>query len=278
MGSEGDQFLVKIDGRQEPLKVKKTEVFALNQPQDLATSPKTGESSYRLGGWWSIKADYDDPLTKAKLGEAAVLLDPVVSKLDFTKLTEADRRETLALQKRAVGVVHDTIDMMYPDYSNPRIQQGGRTHSTELGRAAMKGIGMCREQAGVMLGMLAPFQKALGVDVQFIDGQVLRTSNSGAQIINSSGSDHGWLHVVYRPTMEVSVVDRTWGQRDIRLDAAYSKMGDRYPARLETFMKQQPLLPTDEIFDGKSAAAAHETELPKEGEKVGRENHMRNWQ
>ena len=294
VGEKGENFLVKVDGKDEPLEVSKAKVFALNQPHDVASAPKVRTANgegYKLSNWWQSIADYNDPFMKAKVVEAAVKMNDLVAKLDFSKpKTEASGNSMLVrfgwgskqenmvdIQKEAVQIIHDVIDMKYPDNS-PNLRKNGREHSSNCGRAAVRGIGMCREQASVMMAMLAPFQKALGVDAQFIDGGNYRNVASGGKP-SFTGSEHGWLQVSYRPSTQMFIIDRTWGQCNLTADVAYSgRRGDRYPSKLESFMKQKPVSETDVNCSGELTVNSTETQFPKEGEKVGRENHVRNTQ
>ncbi len=269
---DGDAFLVKVDGKEEPIRVPKSEIYALNQPHDISTAQKTS-NGYKIGNWWGTTANYESPLLKAKVAEAAIKMRGLVAQLDYSK---GDAGKTTKLQKQCVQIIHDVINMMYPEGNN--LNANGRTHTNDAGRQAVRGIGMCREQASVMMAVLAPFTKALGVDVQFIDGRVYRNHSKGSEFFNQTGSDHGWLQVQYRPSMESYVIDRTWGQSSIELDRAYSKAGDRHPSAREQFMNQREVGASDLLFDGKTTVENAQTQFPKEGEKVGRENHMRNWQ
>jgi hypothetical protein len=130
------------------------------------------------------------------------------------------------LQRRAVRGIHDVINMKYP---TGNYQEAGRERGGGAGRQAMKGIGVCFDQGGVMLAMLMPFQRPLGLDVQFISGGVYRDISSRGQNPFRGGA-HGWLQVTYRPSMELRIIDRTWQQADHPADRAYSRWGDRYPA------------------------------------------------
>lgn len=227
-GEDGDAFLVRVDGRTEPLRVPKDDVFALNQPHDTEAL-KTGEHAYELIGGGT---DYADPLLKAKVAEAALKIAPLVAELDFEGAlanrsdARRQRKHTTELQRRAVVGIHDVMDMKYPseDFAEPGRRRGGGA-----GRQAMRGLGICFDQAGVMLAMLMPFQKSLGVDAQFLMGGVYRNvTERGQDAFRKSG--HGWLQLTYRPSMELRIVDRTWLQADQPADKAYSRYGDRYPA------------------------------------------------
>lgn len=278
-GEEGDNFLIQVDGRDEPIKVAKQEVFNLNQPHDVS-SVKSGEHTYRFS--YSTNANYDDPFTKAKVAEAALAVSEIVAKLDYTKMaTDADdglvgrisgsgREQMVALQREAVGEIHDVIDMKYPKGSSWK--EPGRKRGSNLGRQAMKGAGVCFDQQGVMLGMLAPFQEALGVDIQAISGGVYRNIRDRGQNPFRGGA-HGWLQLTYRPSMELRIVDRTWQQADHPADRAYSRWGDRYPAGFIRSLKQEPVSDTDVNCSGDISVETFDRQFGVQGSD-GRDNHM----
>lgn len=275
-GEKGDNFLVKVDGRDETIEVPKAEVYKLNQPHVWKGDVlKTG---YKTG-------DYTSAFMKAKVAEAAIKMDSLVAKLDFTQMETAgsgglsrllgtgDKAQAMSeIQRAAVKVVHDVIHMKYPkgDVRN----EPGRYTGPDAGRQAVRGVGMCYEQASVMLAMLNPFREALGVDVQFISGGIYRNVKSPTE--NPFGSSaHGWLQLTYRPSMELRICDRTWSQPDHPADRAYSRYGDRYPAsRIGT---PAEVTGTDVNMTGKVSVATFDRQFGVKGQD-GRENHMSNRQ
>lgn len=267
-GEDGDNFLIKVDGKAEPLSVPKQDIYNLNQPHDT-DAKKTGEYTYDVGGG----ANYDDPFMKAKVAEAALDVSEIVAQLDYTKMSTGGviagfgREKMVELQRKAVGAIHDVIDMKYPkgNYQDP-----GRSRGGGAGRQAMKGIGVCFDQGGVMLAMLMPFQKPLGLDVQFISGGIYRNVKSRGQVPFNGGA-HGWLQVTYRPSMEMRIVDRTWQQPDHPADRAYSRWGDRYPAGHYWGMKTKPVTDTD--VNMKISTETFDRQFGVQGQD-GRDNHM----
>ena len=126
---------------------------------------------------------------------------------------------------------------------------------------------------GVMLALLMPFQKPLGLDVQFISGGVYRNVRRGQNPF--SGGAHGWLQITYRPSMELRIVDRTWQQNDHPADRAYSRWGDRYPAGHHWGMKPKPV--TDSDVNMKISTETFDRQFGEQG-RDGRDNHMSNHQ
>lgn len=277
-GEQGDSYLVKVDGRDELLSVAKSEVHRLNQPNvfsgDKITLAKT--------------ADYTSPFMKAKVAEAAIKMDELVQKLDFAKLqTESaggaiaayfrsgGGEKMSAIQRKCVGIIHDVIDMKYPQGNV--YQEPGRFSGTDAGRLAVCGIGSCYMQGSVMAGLLAPFTEALGVDVQFMSGGVYRNTNASSppeqQFRSYANQAHGWLQLTYRPSMELRICDRTWMQSDHPADRAYSRWGDRYPTARYSGLALEELKSTDVNMKGDVTVATADRQFGAQGVD-GRDNHM----
>jgi hypothetical protein len=295
VGEKGDNFLVKIDGKDEPVEIAKKEIIDINQPQVY-------EGTKAKVGWDNV--DYAEVFTKAKVCEAALLMADDVGKLDFTKMKTAGiggaigavfggrgGEEMTVVQRRCVKVVHDVIHMLYtkPYVTEDKFRDG----SGPMGRQAVYGHGVCNEQAAVMLSLLAPFRDAIGIDVQMINGGVLRhvrdqndtnrregkpVTPDQQQLDRFSGG-HSWLQVTYRPKMETRIIDRTWTQADTAMDVAYSVGGDRYPTPAGRWGgdKTAPLKDTDVNFTGKVSVETYDRQFGVVG-KDGRENHMSTWQ
>jgi hypothetical protein len=284
VGEEGDNFLVKVDGSDEPIKFAKQAIYDLNQPQAILSSPakdrRTGEiieNAYTAG--MGTHCDYKDAFTKAKVAEAALEIGEIVEQLDYTKMKTDGRiggmgaKQMSELQRSAVKKIHDVIDMKYPKHGTPW-QTPGRVQGRNLGRQAMNGAGVCFDQAGVMMGMLMPFKEALGLDVQQISGGVYRNVKSSDENPFRGGA-HGWLQLTYRPSMELRIIDRTWQQSDHRADQAYSRWGDRYPAKVMRGMKQLKVRDTDVNMDLSTTTV--DRQFGSQG-LDGRDNHMSNSQ
>ncbi|MFH1810410.1 MAG: hypothetical protein ABIJ09_16835 [Pseudomonadota bacterium] len=276
-GEDGDNFLVKIDGKDDPVSVPKTEIYKLNQPH------KFDGDVVRLSG----TIDYNDPFMKAKIAEAAIKMDSLVGKLDFTKMATdgsggmltvfnrgASAQTMVELQRKCVRVTHDVINMVYPNGSaekRPGCARGGNA-----GRLAVNGAGVCYDQATVMLGVLNPFREMLGVDVKFISGGVFRNVRDSNDK-SFMGQAHGWLELTYRPSMETRICDRTWQQPDHTMDKAYSRWGDRYPSGFYWGVSSAPVKDSDTNFSGNVSVATFDRQFGTRGVD-GRDNHMSNHQ
>jgi hypothetical protein len=280
VGDSGDNFLIKIDGKDDPISVPKADIYARNQPHVME-----GESITVNGK----TANYADPLLKAKIAEAAIKMDELVGQLDFTKLeTEttggaigalfsrgSTPKKRSEIQRKCVGIIHDVIDMKYrkPATTSEPGRDGGR----DVGRLAVKGVGVCNEQAGVMAGLLAPFADQLGFDVAVMSGGVyrkVRSSDSAEKQFNTfKRPAHSWLQVTYRPTMEMRIIDRTWQQKDKTADKAYSKWGDRYPSSYGYGLQLAKPTATDTNFSGDVTTTTADRQFGDQGVD-GRDNHM----
>jgi hypothetical protein len=271
VGEKDDDFLVKVDGKAEPLAISKEKIYDLNQPHQFQGD------QVQLSGM----VDYTSAFMKAKLAEAAIKIDPLVAQLDYTKAQVksgglsswfgfGSSQKTSEIQRRCVKTIHDVIDMVYPDGETE--QAPGRYRGRDAGRNAVKGSGVCYQQATVMLGMINPFRQALGVDVQFISGSVYRNVRTPDQNPFGAGG-HGWLQITYRPSMEMRICDRTWNHADHPVDRAYSRWGDRYPAGAYEKRAVTKVKDSDLNFSGKVSAATFERQFGVQGQD-GRENHM----
>lgn len=276
-GEEGDNFLVKVDGKDDPIKVAKSEIYKLNQPHAFPGD------TVNLSG----TIDYNDPFMKAKIAEAAVKMDELVGKLDFTKMATENAsgfmtifnrgqsaQKMVELQRQCVRVAHDVINMVYPDGSAER--RPGCTGSGGAGRLAVNGSGVCYDQATVMLGVLNPFREMLGVDVKFISGGVYRHVR-GPTDTSFMSQAHGWLELTYRPSMETRICDRTWCQPDQTMDKAYSRWGDRYPSSFYWGVKSADVKPTDVNCSGSVSVETFDRQFGTRGVD-GRDHHMSDFQ
>lgn len=282
-GEDGNHFLVKVDGRTEPLSVPKADIFGLNASHSFEGTRLTPGVSWGKKSW-----DYSSPFLKAKIAELAIELKPLVENMDFEAALRGNGWRSVIpglgsgaarlreAQTKAVEKVFRAVDMLYPKPEAYRVP--GRDSGNDAGRLAVRGIGMCHQQAGVTASLLAPFREALGVDVQMISGADFSTNLGGTNARNplGNGSSHGWLHVVFRPSMGLSVLDRTWNQVNLSADQAYSVAGRRYPMELVPGLTQTPPSAADLTLNGLSLGA-HQREEGVEGQ-VGREQHIGNTQ
>lgn len=277
VGEEGDNFLVKVDGRDSPISVAKEKIFALNQPHEISGK------NIRVNG---KMANYRSPYLKAKVCEAALKMSPLVGKLDFTKSQRggvADRLRNRfssassagdygAIQRACVKVIHDVIDMKYRNPGDP-----GRINGSDAGRLAIRGAGVCHDQMGVMGSLLVPFQHLLGYEFQLVTVGVYRNTDRTAdpvkQFQSFASPAHDLIQVTYLPSMQMRIIDRTWQQPDHPADRAYSAGGDRYPLGPKRGYPQAEVRDEDVVMDGSITVATFERQFGVRGQD-DRSNHM----
>jgi hypothetical protein len=236
-GAEGDHFLVHVDGCDTLLKIPQKDVADLNQPQTLH------DTITHVQG---ITIDYNDPWLKARIYQGYTHLADLIHHLDFNdafsvhkdgSVDVLSKGKVFETQKKAVELLHNMVHMAY-GYG-----------SGSAGELAIAGKGVCYQQSTVLLALLAPFARVLGIELQAIDGKNFRHGwKPGSP---AYGGDHGWLVVSFRPGMQKRVSDRTWQDPAMPLDRAYSYYGDRYPLQLQTLgssTQQEPFTPADVLI------------------------------
>jgi hypothetical protein len=274
VGERGDNFIVKVEGKNEPIEVPKREVFELNN-----------------GHSFSPRCDYNDPFTKAKIAEAAIKMASDVAKLDFTKMKTEKKagvlgamfgrgdkaEEMVEVQKRCFKQVHDVIRMKYSDGAASRDPGRVSANGSNSGRAAVKGHGVCTDQRQVMRDLAYPFGEILGFDLRSVTGGVHRNTNRSApmdqQLRSMSGGAHDWLEVTYRPSMTMTVCDRTWQQANMPLFEAYGPYGDRYPSSASYDSKPLVMKASDVNMSGDISVADYEQQFG-DANRSGRQGHM----
>ncbi|MEQ9498217.1 MAG: hypothetical protein RIT81_15200 [Deltaproteobacteria bacterium] len=283
VSEDGDNFMVKIDGKDDPIAVPKETVYKRNQPHIIEGK------DVRIG---SKQANYEDKFLKAKVCEAALRMDELVGRLDFTKLQASPQgggllsvfggrgdsgEDISAIQRKCVGIIHDVIDMKYRT-ANAR-NDPGRADTSDAGRLAVKGIGVCNEQAAVMGAMLTPFQDLVGFDFAMMSGGVYRNTNRSGSMQDQYSTfrrpAHGWIQVTYRPSMEMRIIDRTWQQKDKPADLAYSPGGDRFPSGYQGGIPIAAVESTDVVMDGSVTVDSYDRQFGTAGVD-DRTNHMSN--
>lgn len=285
-------FIVLVDkpgGGQAEVSVTKESIYKHNQPHELDRRYIQSDTKRELPyNWTTWEMDYASPLAKAKLCEIALKMDEYVQKLDFTKTsTEAaggmlsvfgrgdTAKKMVEMQKKCVETVFRSIDMRYPhgaeDTSNGRAPSSNR----DVARQAIRGTGMCVQQSTVFGGLLMPFMDILGVDGQYRSGNCFRNIRGATDNVYAPdySSGHGWWQITFRPSMEMTVTDRTWDQVNLTLDRAYGfPYGDRYANTNITGFVNQKVKDTDVNVSGEISVETMERQFSRAGD--GRENHI----
>jgi hypothetical protein len=233
-GEKGDNFLVDVQaaaGGVHQIEVPKSEIYRLNQPDsDQSQVAPT------------------DPLAKAKFAEAAILMDPLVSVLDFSKDKTEPQPGLLAhyrgSNKSAVNMVdvaaacftvaYDVLDII--DARDSLANQSDRRSSGA--QAFVRGAGYCGQQAQYYknfftLGM----GRLLGFDIQmhscqtwtdFMNGGYNRTPQGQPARL---GGGHAHLVAISRPFGAVYVCDGTWNEPLLHINMSNSLVGEHYYGR-----------------------------------------------
>jgi hypothetical protein len=289
-----NNFLVKVDGNANPVSVTKQSIYKHNHPHTVERNNIKSDTKRDVPwGWTKWQLDYASPLAKAKLCEIALKMDEYVQKLDFTKTkTEATSgaigvmfgrgdtaKKMVEMQKSCVETVFRSIDMKYP--KGTPFNDPGRVTDNErdVAKQAIRGTGMCVQQSAVFGALLTPFMDVLGVDAQYRSGNCFRNIKKPVENVFAPdySSGHGWWQVTFRPSMEMTVTDRTWNQVNLPLDRAYGfPYGDRYGSTDISGYVAKPLASTDVDVSGKVSAATFDRQFSRVGD--GRENHISNSQ
>lgn len=262
-GENGDNFLVKVEGREQPIEIPKREVYKWNQP-------------YEYGGGYGGGTSYEDPFMKAKLAEAAICMDPLVQQLDFTNTgpkkndgllvafgSNAKLRSSEQILEACATIVHDSIDMVYSSNGQPARSGGGGS-----GRMAIRGVGACNSHARVMFDLLLPFQNSLGLDLQFHGGPTYTNARDNDNIARGGGG-HCWISWTMRANLKHMVTDLTWNQPAYSLGLAYSRFGGRAPQPSGTM---RPVEAKDVDMSGTPRAIGYDASVADK-ESGGRSNH-----
>jgi hypothetical protein len=289
-----NNFLVKVDGNDTPVSISKQVIYKHNHPHTVGRDNIKSDTQRDVPwGWTKWKIDYASPLAKAKMCEIALKMDEFVQKIDYTKTkTEASTgaigvmfgrgdtaKKMVEMQKSCVETVFRSIDMKYP--KGTPFSDAGRVTDNErdVAKQAIRGTGMCVQQSAVFGALLTPFMDVLGVDAQYRSGNCFRNIKKPVDNVFAPDyeSGHGWWQVTYRPSMEMTVTDRTWNQVNLPLDRAYGfPYGDRYGSSDIQGYVAKPLAATDVDVSGKVSAATFERQFSRAGD--GRENHISNTQ
>jgi hypothetical protein len=263
--------------------VTKQSIFSHNQPHELQKRYIQSDTKRDLpyGGWESWNIDFSSPLAKAKFAEVALKMDEFVSKIDFTKehvkSGTVGNKKVADLQKSCINTIFRSIDMKYPREDGKPFTDPGRAPqgTRDAARQAVRGTGMCVQQSTVMGALMTPFMDILGIDGQYRSGNCFRNINSATDNVYAPDyeSGHGWWQITLRPSMEMTVTDRTWNQVNLPLDRAYGfPYGDRYANTNITGFVPEPTKPTDVNVSGDVTVKTLERQFSQKGD--GRENHI----
>jgi hypothetical protein len=204
VGQRGDTFLVTLEGASSPIAVSRQNLFAWNEPTPIAA---TGAS------FSGVQIDYTDALMKAHVCAAHLDIAPDLERLDLSAEGDMAQKAQAQLVRRITSRVHMDYLGKGQGYTGPRaapLLSGGQGVAFAL-RAAMAGL-------------LAPFARTIGFDLQLAYGRTLRLA-----------APHAFVVLTLRPSLARYVVDPAWKEPLTDLRVAFFGPGWAHDRRLEGF-------------------------------------------
>lgn len=199
-------FTLKMFGGGKVSNIKRSleDILLLNQDQ-VYGKDDAGKLILEDG----IRANYSNPLVKAKIYQIAMALKPIVEQLDFEQPTQT----TQALQRAAVMTIRKCLNIISFANGVDR-DRVGRTD--DVGILAVNGQGQCHGLSSTMSSYLLVFSSLLGIDLQYRGGTSYG-DKSGS--LSNAVEKHQWLQLTFRPAMDSFVCD-LWYQ-DAQKDDRY---------------------------------------------------------
>eukprot|EP01105_Mastigella_eilhardi_P013894 TRINITY_DN3165_c0_g1_i4.p1 TRINITY_DN3165_c0_g1~~TRINITY_DN3165_c0_g1_i4.p1 ORF type:complete len:1149 (+),score=187.02 TRINITY_DN3165_c0_g1_i4:45-3449(+) len=222
-------------------------VYRLNQPTHFRTvraetEHAPSEGKYDPGALLvfedGIRCKYADLVTRAKIMEAALALQPVVSDLHFEAPNAV---ATIEAQLRCVRLIARVMDCVHFVHEGHQLDLR-RYARTDVGRLALHGRGHCHTVASVVAALLLPFSPLIGVEVRFRAGA---WGSAGRP-----SDDHTWLELTLVPSLTSHVCDPSFEPLLLTLDEAYSPRGLRHPSAALQCGSLPPLPPACTWDDG----------------------------
>lgn len=208
VGRRGDDFLVDLDGAEEPLSFGHTEVYIWNEPVGVPTAGGT------ISG---VKIDYNAPLFKAHVCAGYIEIAGELENLDFAAEPDKVRERQTYLVHRLGARIRMTYAGRSEGYS------GARAESLLAG-----GQGVCFVQRAVAGAYLMAFARTLAFEIQIAIGRSLELQ-----------VPHGFTIVTLRPSMRRFVCDPAWGEPLTDLRVAFFDSSWGHDRRLEGFEGEQ---------------------------------------
>lgn len=239
-GESGERFLVHVEGADQALAFKKSDVFSWNEPSGVAA---TGGS---ISG---VEIDYRAPRLRAFIAAAYLSVQNDIADLDFSAdvLEVPERLAAMGdKQARILTLLMREIDMRYAGrgsgYSGPKA-------SSLIGG----GSGVCFVQRAVAGAFLQSFSRAVAFELQMAVGRTLRL-----------GVPHGFNIVTLLPSAKRYVSDPAWGEPLTDLEVAFFGPNWGHDRRLEGFEGEQDIavrsgdvdVPTLQLSSAGAVAAA----------------------
>ena len=154
-----------------------------------------------------IRADYTDPIVKAKIMEISLKLNEIIKKMDFN-----DTNEIISLQKEAIITIRKSLNLI-SFYKGVNKDRYGRTDC--IGKLGIYGQAQCHGLSSTICGYLLPFCDILGIEILYRGGisfiNSLNAFNNKDKDIKNikicNGENHQWVEVNLKPSMKAFVID-----------------------------------------------------------------------
>jgi hypothetical protein len=202
----GDDFYtvetIGIDNKLYLLKFPKDEIHLYNSGQIFYK-----DNLNRIELEDSIKANYDNPLVKAKLIEICIKLAPLIDKMDY------NCDSIVNYQKLAIVLIRKCLNVT-SFYKGVDRERHGRTDC--IGKLAVNGQAQCHGLSSTISGYLLPFCSILGLELLYRGGYSYVNERDSIPVSNLI-EKHQWLQVNLRPSMCSFVVD-VWYQEQFNDD------------------------------------------------------------
>lgn len=213
-GQRGERFVVHVDGAEEYLGFRKSEVFAWNEP---CGAPATGGT---LSG---VEIDYRAPRMRAFIAAGLITVQDELSSLNFSPeaLEEEEGPTPAQIQIRIIRRLVRLVDMRYPGRGEG---YSGVKASSLLGG----GVGVCFVQRAVAGAFLQAFARSVAFELQIAVGRTLRLD-----------VPHGFNVVTLMPSLHRYVSDSAWNEPLTDLDVAFFGPEWGHDRRLEGFEGEQ---------------------------------------
>jgi predicted esterase len=211
---------IGVDGRNYELEFPKSDIHLYNSGQIFYK-----DNLDRIELEDGIKANYNNPLVKAKLLEISINLAPIVEKMDFGLPDDV-----VKYQKEAVITLRQSLDLI-SFYKGVVRTRHGRTDC--IGKLGIFGQAQCHGLSSTMSGYLLPFINILGFELLYRGGFSF-VNEIGYITVSNTIEKHQWLQINFIPSMKSYAID-VWYQEQfddekyLMVDLETSIMKVAYP-------------------------------------------------
>lgn len=207
LGRKGEQFVVELAGREEPLSISPGDIFSYNEPCGLPAAGGT------LSG---VHVDFSDPLWRAHVCAGYMQISSQLQQLDFSQEKETFQK----IQEHLIYTLAARIRMNF-------LGRGEGFAGNKGSALLLGGQGVCFVQRTVAAAYLQCFSRTLGFDVQHAVGKTL-----------SRELPRGFVIITLRPAMARFVCDPAWSEPLTDLRVAFFDAGWGHDRRVIGFEGQ----------------------------------------